>query len=448
MISAASLVIASSVFSSLAFASVTIDWVTVGNVGNAADNTGFGAVGYAYRIGKYEVTNAQYCAFLNAVAKTDSYELYNASMSITRSGSSGNYSYSVPSDLANRPVVHVSWFDAARFVNWMANGQGGGGTETGAYTLNGATSGTILVNAGAQIYIPSENEWYKAAYYNGATSTYSLYPNGQNTITTADANYANSVGSTTNVGAYSGDPSFYGTFDQGGNAVEWNDGVIGSSRGLRGGAWYSPYLEFSLQSTYRDSYNPSNNLDFVMGFRVASAIPDSTPSIVSQPSSLNVNVGANATFSISANGTNLSYQWYKNGSAISGATASSYNIPKAQASDAGNYTVTVFNSAGGVSSTAANLTVSPTPPSITSDLSTVSIPKGKLMPRFTITTNFGAKIFAAKGLPRGLKLTSRTGVISGKPTRTGTYTVTLVARKMKGKKVEQQATATKVVIVY
>ena len=87
-------------------------------------------------------------------------------------------------------------------------------------------------------------------------------------------------------------------------------------------------------------------------------------------------------------------------------------------------------------------------PVITSDLSTVSIPKGKLIPRFTITTNFGAKSSAAKGLPKGLKLNAKNGVISGKPTKPGTYTVSLTAKKMKGKKVEQQATATKVVIVY
>ena len=88
------------------------------------------------------------------------------------------------------------------------------------------------------------------------------------------------------------------------------------------------------------------------------------------------------------------------------------------------------------------------PPTITSDLSTVSIPAGNLIPRFTITTNFGAKTFAAKGLPKGLKLNKKNGVISGKPKKPGTYTVTLTAKKMKGKKVEQQAAATKVVIVY
>ena len=87
-------------------------------------------------------------------------------------------------------------------------------------------------------------------------------------------------------------------------------------------------------------------------------------------------------------------------------------------------------------------------PVITSDLSTVSIPAGKLIPRYTITTNFGAKTFAARGLPKGLKLNAKNGVISGKPTKAGIYNVTLTARKMKGKKVEQQATATKVVIVY
>ncbi|MEY4243206.1 MAG: hypothetical protein RLZZ245_791 [Verrucomicrobiota bacterium] len=50
-----------------ATATVTIDYISVGNPGNAADSTGYGAVTYAYQIGKYEVTNAQYTAFLNAV---------------------------------------------------------------------------------------------------------------------------------------------------------------------------------------------------------------------------------------------------------------------------------------------------------------------------------------------------------------------------------------------
>jgi formylglycine-generating enzyme required for sulfatase activity len=244
---------------------------------NAADTTGYGAVAYAYQIGKYEVTNSQYAAFLNAKGASNSGAIYNSSMTstgITQTGSSGNFSYSVTSGFENKPVVYVSWFDAARFANWMMNGQGSNDMETGAYTLNGATSGIITANIGAQVYIPSENEWYKAAYYSAANTSYSLYPNGQNTITTADANYNNSVGSTTNVGTYSSDPSSYGTFDQGGNVWEWNDAVIsGSSRGLRGGSFVD--LENSLRASLRSaSDDPTDEFDSI-GFRVAS-VPEPT----------------------------------------------------------------------------------------------------------------------------------------------------------------------------
>lgn len=259
-----------------ASASVTIDYVSVGHAGNAADTTGYGAVAYAYQIGKYEVTNSQYVAFLNAKGASNSGAIYNSSMTstgITQTGSSGNFSYSVTSGFENKPVVYVSWFDAARFANWMMNGQGSNDMETGAYTLNGATSGIITANIGAQVYIPSENEWYKAAYYNGANSTYSLYPNGQNTITTADANYGQVVGSTTDVGSYSGDGSSYGTFDQGGNVWEWNDAVIsGSSRGRRGGSFVGSGNP--LRASNRNNLDPAGEADF-LGFRVAS-VPEPT----------------------------------------------------------------------------------------------------------------------------------------------------------------------------
>ena len=266
---AASLIVSAS-------ASVTMDWVTVGNAGNAANANGLGSVAYSYQIGKYEVTNAQYGAFLNAAAQTDSYGLYNLNMSslgIARSGSSGSYTYSVTTALANRPVEYVSWYDAARFANWMMNGQGSGSTETGAYTLNGATNGLILANAGAQVYIPTENEWYKAAYYNAANQTYSLSPNGQNSIiTTADANYGFSVGSATDVGSYTGDASFYGTFDQGGNVWEWNDVVKqGWARGRRGGGWNSN-VAYLLSTIQDDGADPAQEFNYI-GFRLA-AVPE------------------------------------------------------------------------------------------------------------------------------------------------------------------------------
>jgi formylglycine-generating enzyme required for sulfatase activity len=133
---------------------ITIDMVPVGDPGNAGEWSGSsgqericGAVNYTYNIGKYEVTAGQYTAFLNAVGRVDTYALYNTHMpsdvgcGITRSGSGtvGNpYAYSVASDYADRPVNYVSWGDAARFANWLQNGQPTGSqnlstTEDGAY---------------------------------------------------------------------------------------------------------------------------------------------------------------------------------------------------------------------------------------------------------------------------------------------------------------------------
>ena len=138
-----------------AFATITIQIVPVGDVGNpnnpANDGNFYGGVNYAYNIGKYEVTVGQYTAFLNSVAETDTYNLYPTGMAtdlrvagIARNGAPGSYTYGVIGS-ENHPVAIVSWGDAARFANWLNNGQpngaeGPGTTETGAYTLNGATT--------------------------------------------------------------------------------------------------------------------------------------------------------------------------------------------------------------------------------------------------------------------------------------------------------------------
>lgn len=301
---------------STASALITIDTVPVGNPGNANDSTGYGAVSYNYSIGKFEVTLDQYCVFLNAVADTDTYSLYNANMAanlniagISRSGVSGSYNYAVLGS-ASRPVTFVTWFDAARFVNWLQNGQPTGAqgpttTERGAYTLNGAMSGIFTRNnfTGSLLYgLPSENEWYKAAYYQpvgqgGDTDNYWLYPTGTNAVPNSrngspsdpnSANFSRSVappsdgvndgfavtGSTvysstqnylTDVGAFAVADSFYGTFDQGGNVFEWNDAVSGSFRGYRGGAW--SLTESNLRSTSRNTPLPTFESG-TLGFRI------------------------------------------------------------------------------------------------------------------------------------------------------------------------------------
>ncbi len=279
---------------------VIIETVPVGNPGNANDthDEGYGGVADPYLIGKYEVTNAQYTKFLNAVADTDTYGLYNAEMwsneygcKIERSGSSSSYTYSIAADRENRPVNYVSWGDAARFSNWLHNGQRTGAqdnstTEDGAYYLNGATSLDDLLaitrESDATWVIPTENEWYKAAYYDGTDSVYYDFPTGADAVpnngnpggdTGNTANYHDddyAVGDpywATSVGQFGLSGSPYGTFDQGGNLWEWNETAVNDySRGLRGGYWLDNFG--TLHASNRDGYNPANGYYFV-GFRVA-----------------------------------------------------------------------------------------------------------------------------------------------------------------------------------
>ncbi len=270
-----------------AASAVTIDWTFVGDPGNAADSTSFGSVASGYNIGTYEVTNAQYAEFLNAVADTDTNVLYNTGMGsgfggITQSGSSGSYTYSVIVGRADMPVNFVSFYDSLRFANWLHNGQLTGvqdstTTEDGAYTFTGATS-VGARNAGATIFLTSENEWYKAAYYDALSTSYFDYPAGTDTPTvcaspTATANRANCgfVGDLTDVGSYTGSASPYGTFDQGGNLWEWNEAISGSNRGIRGGTFN--FFDADLLNTSARLFASSANDVEDVGFRVAS-IPE------------------------------------------------------------------------------------------------------------------------------------------------------------------------------
>jgi formylglycine-generating enzyme required for sulfatase activity len=297
-----------------AAASITIDYVNVGNAGNAADSTGYGAVAYAYQIGKYEVTNAQYGAFLNAVdpGGANANGVYNTLMGsnsrggITYTpGAVSGAKYTIRTSMGDKPVNFVNWYDSARFTNWLGNGQGTGSTETGAYTLSG-NEGIITKNVGATVYLPSEDEWYKAAYYDptpgaGDGDNYWTYATQSDTVpTVASADYF--TGDITNPGAnvanynYGADwndldgnvttvgsaaaNSYFGTADQAGNVEEWNDAVISDSkRGTRGGSWVGGSSGISLRSSDRDSFVPTKET-ILIGFRVAS-VPEPTSLLLS-----------------------------------------------------------------------------------------------------------------------------------------------------------------------
>jgi len=273
---------------------VDIEWVIVGHPGNAADDTGFGAVASMYQIGRYEVTNLQYTQFLNAVAATDTYGLYSTGMGsgtggITRSGSPGSYSYSAILARRNMPVNYVSFWDALRFANWLHNRQPTGAqdsttTEDGAYTLtpDGIANNTVARNPGARVFVTSEDEWYKGAYFDPGTSSYFDYPAGSDaqtgcavpgaTANTANCNFA--VHDLTTAGSYTSSPSPIGTFDQGGNIMEWNEtilpGQLESDRGLRGG--FFDGHPSTLGASFRSLADPLIGGETV-GFRVASPVP-------------------------------------------------------------------------------------------------------------------------------------------------------------------------------
>jgi len=289
-----------------------IQWVTVGDPRNTADNTTYGDVLTSFQIMKYEFTNQQYTEFLNSVdaSGTNPNSVYNTNMGsdvrggITNTGTTNGSRYAVKTNMGDKPVNFVSWFDAARVSNWYQNGAtSSSSTETGAYTLTSGTSGNApAVNSGATFYIPTEDQWYKAAFYKGGSTTagYWDYATQSDTAPTAvtagttgigsagsagnfanyldDANWNDRSGNVTTVGT-NGVSSAYGAFDMNGNITEWNDltGLVaGSTRGVRGGFWGS-FSESSLQSSFNQAIAPSDESD-VYGFRLAS------PVVVPEPS--------------------------------------------------------------------------------------------------------------------------------------------------------------------
>ena len=278
---------------------VAIPFVTVTNAGNEPNaGTGKGAVDYNFRIGKFEINNNQYCAFLNAVAADDRHELYNSNMTesvhggIVRSGSPGDFAYAVKPGMGHQPVVWVDFHDALRFCNWLHHGQPVGvqdstTTEDGAYTLTSTAlaANTVTRNPNARFWLPNDDEWYKAAYHQpaeagGDAGNYWKFPTRSNEVPFSEpppggANSVNACCETgrlaTDVGAYLNAPSFYGTFDQGGNVEEWTEEIIFvTNRRLRGGSW--TYNEFYSESDDFEFDTPDYPADGI-GFRVAGQAP-------------------------------------------------------------------------------------------------------------------------------------------------------------------------------
>jgi formylglycine-generating enzyme required for sulfatase activity len=250
-----------------------MEFVTIGNPGNVADTTGSpnpaGSVGYTYNIGKYEVSRDM----------------------ITKANSAGSLGITL-ADMAsyggngvNRPASGISYYEAAKYVNWLNTSTGG----TAAYKFSGSTfqlwsstdagysANNLFRNSLAKYVIASSDEWYKAAYGN-LNGTWNNYATGSDSAPTSVAS-----GTAASTAVYrpqsgpaditsAGGLSPYGTMGQEGNVWEWNetahDGInstLGEGRDLRGGSWNS---SSNIGASVRSNSNPSGeSIDF--GFRVA-----------------------------------------------------------------------------------------------------------------------------------------------------------------------------------
>ncbi|MDX9974729.1 MAG: SUMF1/EgtB/PvdO family nonheme iron enzyme [FCB group bacterium] len=293
-----------------------MDFVPVGDAGNEPDPVyGYGAVPYVFEIGKYEITNEDYCEFLNAAASAeDPYGLYNPNMTtglfggIDRIGEGFPCEYRPKPEWARRPVVYVGWYDLARMANWLHYGKTEGTDTEGAYDTRAfPKSPDELVdpgrlpqrrNAKALFWIPSEDEWYKAAYFDPALYGERRYYDYPVRTWTTPENVPPEAGSPhaanfflnqfslgkpyflSEAGSYTLASSYYATHDQGGNVWEWVENWRRNdtgwrdaepTRGLRGGS--CTYSFVGLHASNTDPGNPSHEM-FVIGGRLARAAKD------------------------------------------------------------------------------------------------------------------------------------------------------------------------------
>jgi formylglycine-generating enzyme required for sulfatase activity len=283
-------------------------FVPVGNPRNASDpatasgTSNYGSVSYTYGVGKYDVTVSQYVMFLNAVdpAGLNILGLFNYASTDAEYGVAFNPAapngskYLIKPGYDNMPVVDVTYWDTIRFANWLNNGEGSWDTESGAYILQGgmptpSNSSTVTRYKGAAEWVPNENEWYKAAFYdpalNAGAGGYWMFPTQNNSApgnivgsvsneanyfdpesglycVTQSATYASGTNYLTPVGSFINCPGYYGTYDQAGDA--WN---LLEDQNVRSGSWHSDDPEFLDSFGLRS--DPLTQGSYDVGFRVA-----------------------------------------------------------------------------------------------------------------------------------------------------------------------------------
>jgi len=265
-------------------------FTTIGSAGNAADTTGSpnpaGAVSYTYQLGTYEVSE-------------DMITKFNASQSLQ---------ITKDSRVADKPATSVSWNEAARFVNWLNTSNGYQAAYN--FTSTGVNDNIALWSSvaawqqdgenlfrhkDAHFWLPSMDEWYKAAFYNPVTSAYVDYATADGSVPTAVASgtgantavYNQSFGQGPADITLAGGLSAFGVMGLNGNVWEWeetsfnlNNSSGSSSRGIRGGSWVDN--SNNLSSSIRSGGDPAG-AGISIGFRVASL--SSSAAAVPEPAS-------------------------------------------------------------------------------------------------------------------------------------------------------------------
>ncbi|MGN0835733.1 MAG: formylglycine-generating enzyme family protein [Candidatus Spyradosoma sp.] len=279
------------------------EMVVVGDAGNAADTggtVGLGSVAYEYSIGKYEVTNTQFSKFLNAVGgeAVGTYWLYCGFYENAAGIELKNGAYTAIFGCENKAVSYVSAYAAAMYCNWLGNGATSTSAFlTGAYDFTNGTSVSVLMNVAedAKYRLPTENEWYKAAYYDPITDDgkYWYYPTQSKELSDSTANYDYGSNEIKDVGSYDA-PTAYGTYDQGGNVEEWclQDGATKEIR-IRGGSFDEETYTLSSECNLSKCNPDVTQVD--IGFRIVSllteAISDPVPSMP-EPAAFSLLAGA------------------------------------------------------------------------------------------------------------------------------------------------------------
>jgi hypothetical protein len=254
---------------------INIDFTDTIPGGNVADTTGYGAVGYDYSIATNEISIGQFGVFIADTPVADA-----------------NFNYWNTGDKTvgiDAPAVNINWYQAAMFCNWLTSGNISNGAYavsgslvTAATPRGGAAMDTLVSTYGTVYVLPTEDEWYKAAYFKDGV--YSLYATGNTAPVQGEANFATT-------GGYEDGPAWTvssgtneqnGTKNMMGNVFEWLEssdngdaldfGNTNQLMGFRGGDYFQGVA--FLSSDQRGAFPDTRDKEyFNLGFRVA-AIPE------------------------------------------------------------------------------------------------------------------------------------------------------------------------------